>query len=319
MRTEKIKILQSINKNILNKNWKCLHPNCENNAINSHLLQKNGILNQISENSHLFELVQNDYFKIFNGEKALLFKRNSINKIISHPLYCNYHDTSIFRNIEVGDKDFCNINVQGLFSYRALCSELWKKQRNFEFYLRMKNSNRLSTILSNQEKTTLQVNINSHELGISDLSKYKSMFEESTNTSKHFTFQTFKIPFLKICGSGVFSPISNSESYDQNDPFPIVFVNIIPMNTSSYVILGKSIKYTNSWIEEYFKTWETNYERNFELLMSDLIASRIESWAVSPSLFEKWKISKLEKLENYWNKNMYDLYIDQKFNINLFN
>lgn len=45
MSTEKIKILQNINKNVNNKNWECLHPNCENNAINSHLLQKNGILN----------------------------------------------------------------------------------------------------------------------------------------------------------------------------------------------------------------------------------------------------------------------------------
>lgn len=237
---------------------------------------------------------------------------------MSHPLYCNYHDTTIFRNIEVEDIDFSNLNVQCLFSYRALCSELWEKQRNFEFYLRMNNSNRMRIILTNQEKLMLQDNLNSNELGISDLTKYKSMFEEHENTSKQFTFQTFKIPFLEICGSGVFSPVSNTESYNQKDPFPIVFVNIVPMNKYSYIILGKSNKYTNNWIEEYFNTWEIYFDKISKELISDSIASRIESWAVSPVLFEKWKKGKLEKLENYWNNNMYDLYTDQKFKTNLF-
>lgn len=319
MSTEKIKIIQQINKNVHNKNWKCLHPNCGNSAIKSHLLQKNGILSQISENLHLIELVQNDYFKIYNGEKTLLFKINSTNKIMSHPLFCNYHDTSIFREIEVEEIDFYSIKAQSLFSYRSLCSELWKKQRNFEFYQRMKNSNQMKTLLSNYEKIMLQDKIDSHELGISDLAEYKSMFEELSNGSTYFTFQTFKIPFLQICGSGVFSPISASESHDQKNPLPIVFINIVPKDTFTFVILGKSKQYTNEWIEDYFKKWEANYETLSELLISDLLASRIESWAVSPLLFQNWKNGKLEKLENYWNNNMYDLYTGQKFNINLFN
>jgi hypothetical protein len=319
MSTEKIKIIQQINKNVLNKDWKCLYPNCGSSAINSHLLQKNGILSQISENSHLIELVQNDYFKIYNGEKTLLFKINSINKIMSHPLFCNYHDTFIFREIEMEKINFYSIKAQSLFSYRSLCSELWKKQRNFEFYQRMKNYNQMKTLLSNYEKIILQGKIDSHELAISDLAEYKSMFEELSTCSTRFTFQTFKIPLLQICGSGVFSPISNKESYDQKNPFPIVFINIVPMDKFTFVILGKSKQYTNEWIEDYFKRWEGNYETSSELLISDLLASRIESWAVSPQLFQNWKSSKLEKLENYWNYNMYELNTDLKFNINLFN
>lgn len=319
MSTEKIKILQAINKNVHSKKWKCMHIGCKNDAINSHLLQKNGTLSLISENSHVVELVQNDYFKMYNGERTLLFKKNSINKVMCHPLFCNIHDTSVFRNIEVGEIDFHNYTSQRLFLYRSLCGELWKKQRNLEFYQRMEKSNRLKILLSNHEKEILRKNLVSHSLGISDLVNYKEKFENPELSSNCFMFKTFEVPFLEICGAGLFSPISNSESYDQTDPFPAVFICIIPFRESLFIMLGKSKEYTNSWIEDYFERWHESHLHNYQQLISDLIASRIESWAISPSLFEKWNNGKLEKLENYWNNNMYNFYTDQKFNINLFN
>lgn len=318
MSEEKIKILQGIYKNVINKKWGCLHPNCENPAINSHLLQKNGVLNQISEKSHLYELVQNDYFKIYKGEKTLIFKRNSINNILSHPLFCNYHDTLLFRVIEKSDIDFNQIHSQTLFSYRALCGELWKKYRNLEFYNRLANSNGLKLLLSNHEKLTNKTLIESHTLGISDLLKYKNILEDINQIPNKFTFVTYRVPKLDICGSGVFSPISNNEFPYQENPFPTVFINIVPFNDHLYIILGRSLEFTNHWIDKYFKEWESNYLEKYELLISDLLATRIESWAISPSLFEKWKPFKLGKMEEYWNNNKFNMYVNQSFGINLF-
>jgi len=45
-----LEVTQGIFKNVKSKTWKCLIEGCENNAINSHLLQRNGILNYITEN-----------------------------------------------------------------------------------------------------------------------------------------------------------------------------------------------------------------------------------------------------------------------------
>lgn len=295
-----------------------MHIGCEDEAINSHLLQKNGTLSLISENSHVVELVQNDYFKMFNGERTLLLKRNSINKVMCHPLFCNKHDTSIFRNIEVGEIDFHNQTSQKLFLYRSLCGELWKKQRNLEFYQRMEKSNRLKILLSNREKEMLRQNLEFHALGISDIINYKEKFENSSQTSSCFTFKTFEMPILKICGAGMFSPISSSESYDQANPFPAIFINLIPFKNSLFIILGKSNEYENTWIKDYFERWNVSHVNTYEQLISDLIASRIESWAISPSLFENWRPKKLGEIERYWNNNMYNLYTSQKFHINMF-
>ena len=48
----------------------CYHPNCNLNSINSHILQKNGILSSIAKENHLWEhqinqfREENFYFKI---------------------------------------------------------------------------------------------------------------------------------------------------------------------------------------------------------------------------------------------------------------
>jgi hypothetical protein len=315
----KIKIIQNINKNVLNKKWICMHPNCNSFAINSHLLQKNKIINSISENSHVIELVENDYFKIYNGENNLVFKLNSLNKVMSHPLFCNSHDTKIFRDIETGSIDFFNLNTQILFSYRSLCGELWKKQRNLEFYIRMNSSKSLLFEFSKNEKNQIQDLIYSHSLGIKDLTYYKNKLETKNENSPPFIFKTFKISKLDICGSGVFSPVSEKENIYQEDPFPIVFVNIIPSSDYTFVILGKSLDYSNLWIENYFKDWESSHKAKGKELISDLIASRMESWAISPILYNLWKSKKLKEIENYWNQNRYNMSAYQKFNVNLFN
>ncbi|PZV80323.1 hypothetical protein CLV31_11290 [Algoriphagus aquaeductus] len=318
MSAEKIKILQAINKNVHSKKWNCMSIGCNNDAIKSHLLQKNGTLSLISLNSHVVELVENDYFKIYNGERTLVFKKNSLNKVMCHPLFCNRHDTSIFRTIEVGEIDFHNHETQRLFLYRSLCGELWKKKRNLEFYQRMEKSNRLRILLSSQEKEMLQQNIESHALGISDLIYYKEKIENAELSSNSFTFKTFEVPFLEVCGAGVFSPISSTESYDQAEPFPIVLISLIPYKKSLFIILGKSNEYTNNWIESYFKSWNESYPQKYQQLISDLIATRIESWAISLNLFESWKPEKLGEIEGYWNINRYNLYTSQKFYVNMF-
>jgi len=49
----------------------CLHPGCNKKAINSHIMQKNGILSSISEDNHLWES-SIDHFT----EELFVFNKN---------------------------------------------------------------------------------------------------------------------------------------------------------------------------------------------------------------------------------------------------
>jgi hypothetical protein len=92
-------IYQNIRKNVYGKKWPCMAETCEKIAINSHLLQKNGILGNLVEDGHLVQIKPNDLFKIEHGG-FVTFKTIGIDQVISYPLFCNEHDTTIFRSIE---------------------------------------------------------------------------------------------------------------------------------------------------------------------------------------------------------------------------
>ena len=116
---------------IRNKKRKCFVSGCKMNAIQSHVIWKNGILSKIADRSnHLIEL---NVQKIFRGEK-LEFTSTGINSILAFKGFCNQHDHDIFKPIERSNIDFFNIKNQILISVRGLFFELRKKEMNIEWF-----------------------------------------------------------------------------------------------------------------------------------------------------------------------------------------
>lgn len=113
--------------------------NCKKQAIKSHVLQKNGILKEISVKRHLIQLVSPNPFQM--QEKGLFdFKSIGINNVYTFPGFCQNHDTSLFKSIESNeDLKFNNKNQQALFSYRGLCQEIRRKEISIEWMDDLKN------------------------------------------------------------------------------------------------------------------------------------------------------------------------------------
>lgn len=93
---------------------------CNNIAINSHTLQKNGILRQMSEKNHLFQFSNVSPFQR-NKKGSFELKKIGINKAYTFSGFCVEHDSTIFKPIENKNVNlFDNLSIN-LFSYRALC------------------------------------------------------------------------------------------------------------------------------------------------------------------------------------------------------
>lgn len=182
-RKEDAKILQTIFRNVYDKKPNCFI--CSEKSINSHLLQKNGILNLISSNNHLIQIKKKDFFADTKTEN-FDFKPIGIKTAMSYNLFCNSHDTNIFTPIENKELNLEVYENQLLFSYRSLCAELRKKMNNVEIFKRIINSRHFSdrkTLLQNFDSS-----IKFHNLGINDLNWYKNEFEnEIVNKKKNKT------------------------------------------------------------------------------------------------------------------------------------
>ena len=144
------RIAGKITINLLNKKWKCLAEGCEENSINSHYLQRNGILNSIAENGHLVEIKLADIFKFEKNKIPISFNQIGIKKAFSKPLFCVKHDSEIFNEIEKKQIDFDSYKTFILLSYRVTSAELRKKEFAIERQKRLINAQTLKGILNEQ-------------------------------------------------------------------------------------------------------------------------------------------------------------------------
>ncbi|RZK25606.1 MAG: hypothetical protein EOO43_05065, partial [Flavobacterium sp.] len=98
-----------------NKQRKCPVDGCNENAISSHLLQKNGIINHIATNQHVRQ-VSFDKFPTIKYKIKLI----GVNQALTFKGFCSYHDSELFKSIEGLNIDFNQYRCQLLFTYRAL-------------------------------------------------------------------------------------------------------------------------------------------------------------------------------------------------------
>lgn len=316
-------VLQNIKKNVNNKKWSCLIENCGQSAINSHLLQVNGILNNIIDNGHLIQIKPNNYFDI-ETKGFLSFKSLGIQQAISEYLFCNRHDTNIFISIETNEIDFFCYSTQLLFSYRSLCCELRKKMKNIEVFTRYGQSKILNN--SFEQQKYLDLEIKGHNIGINDMSSLKKEMENEFNSTKkiqNFKFKTFKLPLIRICVSAVFSPIhpnSNAikNAYTQEQPLNTVFINVIPQKDNLYIIIGFHNNYVDKWILDYINSWDTVDLTKLQNNLTNLLATKVETWSISPVLYKQILKANKQKLEKYWHNNAENLLSNQQVDFNLF-
>lgn len=314
-------IISNILKNVYTAKRRCIL--CDEPAINSHLLQKNGILNNINSNGHIIQIKPRDFVNE-HKDGIIDIVRVGINRGMSYLLFCNSHDTRVFEDIEQKTLDITKYRNQLLFSYRSLCAEFRKKDMNIDIFSRILRSNNLAT---NKHLIELsKMHIEANEGGKLDLQFYKNEFEKEIfeKEKDFFAFELFEFDFLPISASAVYTPIKpniHNLEYLQNpeNVLSMIFINLVPINNKLYLLLGYHKDKPDEWIADYINSWKNISNNELSKKLSDLVSTKIETWAISPEYFQKIDPKEIEKLKKYWNKHAMDLRITQKVDFNLFN
>lgn len=267
--------------------WSCLHPNCQAYAINSHLLQRNGILNNVAENGHLCEMRTPNVYEREN--KLFDIKKVGISQAISFPLFCSKHDSNLFKVIEGKKIDFDDYLTQLLFSYRSLCSEIRKKEFCIE---------RFAILPEGEDKFDLLLGT---KLGLDDLKYYKKLFEDEIGKpQRNFSFLHLSYPFIPVYASGPSTYfklddtiVDCTEGISNNQIIDNIFINLIPQKGSLEVILGYNNNHTNSHIKQYMDSWKNLSKGQLFNKITDVFNYSLENWGMSPSFYEMMKSNNL--------------------------
>ena len=314
--------MSNTRKTSLKKNRKCMFGDCNRPAINSPVMQKNGILREMSENNHVVVTRLPNIFE--NTGDIFDLKPIGINQAYSFYGYCQKHDTNIFTPIEsISSLDFNNINTQALFSYRGLCQEIRRKEIVIEIL------NNTIEHFPQHQISLINAHLDGLNRGVLNLNFYKNEFENCIlkNNFDKFYFTTIKIPRINICISvplniEVFI-IPENPDYDiwkKSRKFPIKtsFINVFPKGTSSYVICGYHKNFPCKWTDNFISKICTSNKEGIFKELSDLITLRLEFWAMSPKLFNKIDKDTLNAYKAIFKENALNHSPSLKTDINLF-
>lgn len=313
----KERIIAEINNKVKKLAWICLAEDCQEDCINSHFLQKKGILNRLSERGFLIEarMIDPNHWKK-KGE-PIEFVRVGLNKALSLNVFCKLHDSEIFKSIESFNPDFTCLNSFLLLSYRVTCAELRKKQINFTTFIEVFQEERLDDEIN--KEMILQF-CNGFYIGITELFKIKSIFEiEIKHNSDSFIYHTHTYEKIDVYASAIFSPIGTDISaLVESEGLANVYIHIIPRAENTIILIGYHKNQSTPWIENYVNSWGNLCRYDLEYKLTDLFASRIENWGMSETLFKGIKPEIMKKYIKFIKTHAMDISEDLKVDFNLF-
>jgi len=264
------------------KKYECAFFSCNNPTQRSHLLQRNGILDRIATNGHVWMPTEKSYYDIKNRFK--FDARGIKNDALAYPVFCNDHDKKLFSSIEDNPIDNRRKMDNLLLGYRAQVTE----RRKNEILRDISTSEFIKSILDKKP----QYLINSYCSESKSFNKpiSNSLIRETKLFSLirgEFPIDCFKtiyreLPRIEICSAAVFSFIEFVSSGNYYE-CPVYF-SMIPYKDRTVV----SISYINPRAEKLLPLFNTQRTEKFLKFVSDILLARVEDWAVSKRFYRKY-------------------------------
>ena len=235
----------------------------------------------------MFELKPKSFYDPTCIDGTFKFHKIGINNAISWPIFCNHHDTALFKEIESRKTIDCGeYRTQLLLSYRAVCAEIRKKQMGIRLHSQIME--RIS--IDPMQLHCLTSSIDGFKKGIEDFSIYKTKLEEELkHPTNKFIFKHFSYPKLSIYASAVFGYIKYDNYMSKvlsERPWENIFLHIIPQINSTEIIIGYFSEYVNQDIIQLLNDWNSLDYKAMGQKITDILVNHVEDWGLSPSLFK---------------------------------
>lgn len=297
---KKMSIIQKIIRKSYSENWSCLCPGCHERAINTHLLQQNGILNRASNSHSYMELKHKDIFYWNEDEFKCKFEERGITQAISYPIFCSKHDSELFKNAEKESVDFDDYRTQLLFSFRTLCCDY----RKTEIVL-LQNKNML-------EDGELNVNFSKswgdYVLNIIDNGQTIGAYIEDLYNeilcpnNKAYEFKHYTLPKMDVYASAC--DYKNGIRLNGIEGPSICFIHVIPQQQSLEVIIGYKKNIVTLEHLQYSTLWNDLDKKSLEWMITELFANRTENCGIGKELYNKIPTKQIDRFRSYISENI---------------
>lgn len=193
----------------------CQHPDasaatCSGaGAIQSHTLQRRGGLAAVAEDGHVYS-IKKGFRNIEKSNGLVDMDRLGVAKASTFPGYCNHHDTTLFKPVEVPGAILDDMN-SFLLSFRAVGYELATKAAALNAHIAIRES--IDCGKAFDEQAAIQNYMYLHQLGLklglSDVIELKSVYDNAFLNRDISAFSLYGVTFdgtLPFAAAGAFMP-----------------------------------------------------------------------------------------------------------------
>lgn len=305
-------------KNLLNqcRYSECFHKdhNCSPKIIKAHSLQKNRILNKLSEKGEVLTFsfdISKPIDNLINAVESIDFKMNRSGMKVASTFrgFCQYHDNLLFKPIEEHDYEMGNQEQEFLFAYRAFAKaysdlrsgiSMNKKlvemidDRTIEKLYQTIYLGNISDELFEEVKNYIKDQLSGDLLvrDIMDAMKvsfnknldYKRFYKTSTHTIVFPKEHYFALSSMIYLGRDINGQIINDFSKSGLNYKPL-FITIFPQNKKTYIILSwfKKDAFKFQFIKNDLMNRSDEY---IQILLTNIIANKIDNFYYSPMFWE---------------------------------
>ena len=297
---------------------KCLEPtmSCERKAIRAHSIQNANVFDLIHTNGH----VVMPHFYVKDKRPIVELRSKGRNRASTFTGMCKEHDTELFKTLDTQPFDKANLEQLFQLAYRAVTRELHAVMQG-ALQIQTGYLERVKRGLDpKEEPSAAGIFATGHLMKAYETWKYRYEYFDKNYIIGNWEGIDHDIILLEqqpavIAVASLFS----LPNVVRDDDFARCVLNVFPISTDNTVVVFSYASAESKQARKFLKPILSSKGRYQRYLISKLVISRIENFALSPRHVENWSPEKTEKITSAFIKTIFsEEKIKDDLNLQLF-
>lgn len=280
-------------------------PKCSEQAIKAHSIQKQGVLEELTENGHVIVL---NPIQDLENVPQLEFRSVGRKQATTFTGLCNKHDTDLFRPIDLNPINISSDEHLFLLSYRSVLRQLHAQCLTAR-KVQKAYSESVELGYCDAKEVDYPMMLSNFELMKAyEFSNYSRIWDEAYLNSEldQVKHQTIRIPSTKatFAVSSVYSLVDNINIYKSSQVSEYIAFNVFPYKNDVVAIWSYPAfqhNYFASHLDELSRT-EGDYRK---YILSKLVLRYCENFVLAPSFYKSLSQQQIESITKYYFANAY--------------
>jgi hypothetical protein len=280
----------------------CLWPNgeCKEQAIRAHSVQNKGVLESLCRDGHV---VMPKLQVTLSNRPGYAFCEVGRNKATTFSGLCSYHDSELFRPIEINTIDLSNSHHLFLLSYRAVLKEAHATRKSAidtqsNYLLGVERGLYPKDEPSAPGMLAVEQMMSAYLVEETKIEYEKAFLNKDWERVGHDVLEIDVVPGIAV--NSMFSTDLWSEEFDSP---AFVTLNVFPSNGKTAVVFSY-LKQNRAHIHQAFMHIlnANGHYREYEL--SKLILRKCENLVISPFLYDQFSEKQKSTIAKYFERNV---------------